>query len=50
MVQRPLVDISGKILDLGISEKFLEIYDEVGFDKVILTPYSPNQGVYAEKS
>ena len=24
--------------------------DEVGFDKVILTPYSPNQGVYAEKS
>ena len=28
MVQRPLVDISGKILDLGISEKFLDIYQD----------------------
>ena len=28
MVQRPLVDISGKTLDLSISEKFLEIYQD----------------------
>jgi hypothetical protein len=73
MIKQTLVDINKTSLDLHLSSKFLEIYqdkkayvqtiidemnnekiiyklNEVGFDEIFLTPYAPNQDVYAKKS